>query len=260
MGQMAVVGIPMISVGDGAGIVVHQYDYGAYQLPVYDLAMPQIEFVHPCVPSRRRQFVLDNYVDLWSPFLTVYQPYVGTLKQWVSSPTFTGDVYTAFKMLDTDGNNKLEWNNREIARFIKCIYRSKGLPEPSEHTMYNMFKAFDLNNDGGLDVVEAEQLAQGHVSSLVYALGQTGGYKVGRSSFFEAPLPRHGQNGSEYAVGDVLEVWSDSRKIWMLSKVSCIHTDGRCDCNYLQNGTLAPTGEIKTITLADQAAKMRQVR
>merc|ERR1712151_747761 len=83
--QMAVVGIPMISVGDGAGIVVHQYDYGAYQLPVYDLAMPQIEFVHPCVPSRRRQFVLDNYVDLWSPFLTVYQPYVG--------PSSSGSVH-----------------------------------------------------------------------------------------------------------------------------------------------------------------------
>merc|ERR1712003_237810 len=202
---------------------------------------PQIEFVHPCVPSRRRQFVLGNYVDLWSPFLAVYQPYVGTLKQWVSSPAFTGDAYTAFKMMDRDGNNKLEWNNREIA-------------------MFNMYKAFDFNNDGGLDVVEAEQLAQGHVSSLVYALGQSGGYEVGRGSVFEAPLPRHGQNGSEYAAGDVLEVWSDSRKTWMLAKVSCIHTDGRCDCNYLQNGTLAPTGEVKTIPLADQAAKMRQVR
>lgn len=257
---MAVVAIPMINVHAGPRIVAHQYDYGAYQLPVYDLAMPQIEFVHPFVPSRKRQIVLGNYVNVWSPFLTVYQPYVSTLKQWVSSPAFTGDAYTAFRMMDRDGNNKLEWNNREIANFIKSIYRSKGLPEPSENTMYEMYKAFDLNNDGSLDVVEAEQLAQGHVSSLVYALGQTGGYKVGRRSFFEAPLPRHGQNGSEYAVGDVLEVWSDSRKIWMLSKVSCIHTDGRCDCNYLQNGTLAPTGEIKTITLADQAAKMRQVR
>merc|ERR1712151_1083182 len=182
-------------------------------------------------------------------FLTVYQPYVSTLKQWVSSPTFTGDAYTAFRMMDRDGNNKLEWNNREIAEFIKSIYRNKGLPEPSENTMYKMYKAFDLNNGGGLDVVEAEQLAQGHVSSLVYALGQTGGYKVSRGSY-----------GSEYAVGDVLEVWSDSRKTWRLAKVSIIYTDGRCVCNYLQSGTLTPIGEIKTITLADQAAKMRQVR
>jgi len=232
----------------------------------------------------------------------------------------------------------LEWNNREIANFIKSIYRSKGLPEPSEQTMYNMYKAFDLNNDGGLDVVEAEQLAQGHVSSLVYALGEggspigktstmkiayqcdeevmvfsksrskwmeakviqkhkdgsveikyketgeqknvpledqptamkkvqtlpqvspgAGGYNAGpRGSVFEAPLPRHGQNGSAYAVEDIVEVWSDSQKTWVMAKVSCIHTDGRCDCSYLQSGTLAPTGDMKTITLADQAAKMRQ--
>merc|ERR1711953_182819 len=58
--------------------------------------------------------------------------------------------------------------NGEIKNFIEKAYQMKGLPTPCESTMYKLFKHFDVDNNGGLDAVEAQHMAQAHVMSLSY--------------------------------------------------------------------------------------------
>merc|ERR1712066_661998 len=93
------------------------------------------------------------------------------LHEWVHMNTFPGDIASSFHYVDRDGNNWLEWNNGEIRNFITNLYAKKGLPPPGDVAMYEMYRAFDSNRDGGLDAAEAQRMAQAQVLSLCFALG-----------------------------------------------------------------------------------------
>merc|ERR1712048_236689 len=127
-------------------------------------------------------------------------------------------------------------------------------------------KVTQVHTDGSVDIMytETRELKQVKAEEQSKTMKKVvtpgaGGYTGGRVSVIEAPVPRRGQNGSEYAVGDVVEVFSDSNQKWLLATVSCIHRDGRCDCKYLYEGTLTPTGtEKQNIPLEMQAKFLRR--
>merc|ERR1712176_1274301 len=101
----------------------------------------------------------------------IYKAYKPVLHEWVSMNTFPKDIASSFAYADKDGNRRLDWHNGEIRNFIINLYAKKGMQPPDEKTMYEMYRAFDANKDGGLDVIEAQRLAQVHVQSLCSALG-----------------------------------------------------------------------------------------
>merc|ERR1711972_349887 len=124
----------------------------------------------PFCPCTHR-VVFDNFINLWQPCCSTYIAYKPVLQQWVTVNTLPQDIATSYYCVDKDGNGKLEWNNGEIRNFISIPYGSKGLPPPDDTAMYQMYRAFDANNDGGLEMAEAQRMAQAQVLSLCSALG-----------------------------------------------------------------------------------------
>merc|ERR1719343_544319 len=127
-------------------------------------------------------------------------------------------------------------------------------------------KVIQVHSDGSVEIVytETRELKQVKAEEQSETMKKVvtpgvGGYTGGRASVIEAPVPRRGQNGSEYAVGDLVEVFSDSNQKWLLAKVNCIHRDGSCDCQYLYEGTQTPTGAGKyNIPLEMQSKLLRR--
>merc|ERR1712087_1056162 len=119
-----------------------------------------------------RKFVVSDWTPMWGPYLNHYEPKKHVIKEWLTSTSFAEDISSIFYECDKDGNHMLEWNNGEIRNFITKLYQRKGLPIPGEFTMYSMYNEFDEDKNGGLDAVEAQHLAQGHVMSLCAALNQ----------------------------------------------------------------------------------------
>merc|ERR1712217_36977 len=172
MGQPAapVVVQPAAAVVVQPAVVVHPFAYRTYRVtPVCPVTNVHHVFVHP-VTRVERKFVITNWTSMWEPHIIHYKPRKVEIKEWVTSKSFPDDISSIFYEVDKDGNHMLEWENGEIKNFIEKAYQMKGLPVPCKSTMKKMFQHFDEDNNGGLDAVEAQHLAQAHVMSLVAAL------------------------------------------------------------------------------------------
>jgi len=160
----------MLIVQPRAAVVVHPFAYPAFRVtPVCPVTKAYHVFVHPHTKVERR-FVVADWTPMWGPYLTYYEPKKAVIKEWVTSNSLADDISIIFYETDKDGNHMLEWSNGEIKNFITKLYQRKGLPIPDESTMYKMYQIFDEDKNGGLDAVEAQHLAQGHVMSLCAAL------------------------------------------------------------------------------------------
>lgn len=61
-------------------------------------------------------------------------------------------VEQIFATHDRNSTGVLEWNNGEVRDFIGSICSQLSIPLPAEHQLFAMFKKFDSNCDGSLDV------------------------------------------------------------------------------------------------------------
>ena len=122
-----------------------------------------------------------------------------------------------------------------------------------------------VHRDGSCDVmyIESREIKQVKLEEQPTKMKKvaTPGVRAHRRlSVTTAPFPRQGQNGSEYAVKDRVEVFSQSSGAWRMAEVVCVHSDGRCDVKYVKTASDAHTGEGKTIPLDQQANLMRSFR
>merc|ERR1712190_580416 len=152
--------------------------------------------------------------------------------------------------VDRDGNGKLEWNNGEVRNFIANLYARKGLPPPDDTTMYQMYRAFDANNDGGLNEAEAQRMAHATVLSLCSALG------IPTEAAAQSPVTKvcpGGQHGQAlYSVGEHVQVFINSHNAWMSATVVSVHRDGAADFKY------NATNEMKQLSVFDQGSQVKR--
>jgi len=123
----------------------------------------------------------DDYADIFDSMVTFYQPHIAVLDSWVTHSSFDADVRRIFHEVDKDRNGTLDWNSREIDTFIKRLLTLKGLPHFGEMSIYNLYRAFDRDNNYKLDVQEAKNLAHALFSGIVY-FGNKRGYIQGATA------------------------------------------------------------------------------
>ena len=228
-------------------------------LPVWETKVIQYPFatvnLHDFMSAHR------TYIRAYPNFQWVQK--LQPLKVWLESPDYQVKIHQLFLQADRDGNGCLDWNNGEIRNFIRSAYEFHGLPDPSpldDGHAFQLFQRFDADRSGSLDVRECLALVDTMFRATLHAYGNWNAYPSLLSGGTALTLKAHGQNGSQFAVKDRVQVFSNRSAAWRMAEVVGVHSDGRCDVKYVDAATDAYTGEDKTIPLDQQASLMRGFR
>merc|ERR1712039_86059 len=76
----------------------------------------------------------------------------------IDSGQLKGAVEETFRAIDISGSGKLTWNSGEIRRFTTELFMKFDLAAPSEHYLYAMATAFDVDGDRCLGLTSCNRL------------------------------------------------------------------------------------------------------
>jgi len=115
-------------------------------------------------PVQGWQMKMPNPVDIIRSVLSVWDGAGGAHEN--------DEIRVCFAECDSNWDGKLDWNLREIVRFVGAVFNHHGLSPPSwpEHVWYEMYRSDDLDHSYSLDINEALRFAKHCLQVVLRAL------------------------------------------------------------------------------------------
>jgi len=114
------------------------------------------------------RIVIADHITRFQTLRPIYAQYQPAIHEWLHSGNCYVDITAVYHQCDHNSDAKLEWNNGEVREFLSKMLAYKGWPAPpSDFDLYNLYRQFDADNNGSLDLHEAANFAHAYLA-LVY--------------------------------------------------------------------------------------------